>query len=279
MPGTVKPTGSPLAQARVPSRAVAQDAEKSAHAYDDALPQRIFEDSGDGWKLRQYRLGCLSLLSYVLVSDGHAAVIDPERDVDRYVDDVAALGAQIDYVILTHSHADFVAGHTEIAARTNATIVVDRETGAEFPHKKADDKTILTLGRITLEFWRTPGHVLASLSILARVPGAAVEPAYVFTGDTLFIGGVGRPDLTDVPAGQLAALGFDSIQRLKTLPEKTVVLPAHGAGSLCGAHLSPETRSTIGAEKATNPFLAITARSRYVATLLAEKTFAPAYFA
>ena len=257
----------------------AQDAEKSAHEKDDSVPLAVHEEKGDGFLVRQYRLGCLSLLSYLVVSDGHAAVIDPQRDVERYVEDAKSLGARIERVILTHSHADFVAGHTELADVTKAEIVVDADMGAVFPHRPVRDGDKLTVGRASFEFWKTPGHVLASITALLTVPGKTPAPAFAFTGDTLFIGGIGRPDLTDVPAGRLASLGFDSIRRLKTLPDRTMVLPAHGAGSLCGAHLSPETTSTIGAEKATNPFLKIESRARFVAALLAEKTHAPAYFA
>ena len=153
----------------------AQDAEKTTHAAGDAVPERTLEEKGAGWTMRQYRLGCLSLLSYLVVSEGRAAVIDPQRDVDRYLDDAKGLGAKIDTVILTHSHADFVAGHTELAEITGAKIYVDRDSGAEYPHVGVADGDKLSFAAVGFEFWKTPGHVLASLTILMRTPGAKVE--------------------------------------------------------------------------------------------------------
>jgi glyoxylase-like metal-dependent hydrolase (beta-lactamase superfamily II)/rhodanese-related sulfurtransferase len=256
----------------------AQDAERATHTDTASSPQVSFEQKGDGWLLRQYQLGCLSHLSYLLVVGDTAAVIDPQRDVDHYLADSKALGATVKHVLLTHPHADFVAGHTELQARVGAQIHVSELARAEFAHQAMRDGDRLTLGPVSLEAWSTPGHTPNSTTFLLRVPGAAADPAFALTGDTLFVGSIGRPDLLDVPPAELAAQSFASIQRLKTLPDATMVLPAHGAGSLCGAHLSPETTSTIGKEKATNPYLQITSRASFVANVISHQPVAPQYF-
>jgi len=257
----------------------AQDSERATHADDASRPQVSFEVKADGLQLRQYQLGCLSLLSYLLVVGDQAVVIDPQRDVEHYEADAKALGARIAHVWLTHPHADFVAGHTELAHRTGATIAVSVEAHAEFAHRALQDGDRLQLGPVTLEAWATPGHTPNAMTFLLHVPKAAANPAYAFTGDTLFVGSIGRPDLLDVPPAELAAKSFASVQRLKTLPESTVVLPAHGAGSLCGAHLSPDTTSTIGREKATNPYLRIPTLASFVANVISHQPVAPQYFA
>lgn len=258
---------------------VAQDAERAAHTDSAATPQVSFEAKGDGWTLRQYQLGCLSHLSYLLAANGVAAVVDPQRDVEHYVRDAAALGARIHYVLLTHPHADFVAGHTELAQIAAAEIAISELANAAFPHRALRDGDRIALGGVSIEAWATPGHTPNAMTFLVRVPDGSADPAFALTGDTLFVGSIGRPDLLDVPPAQLASQSFTSIQRLKTLPEATVVLPAHGAGSLCGAHLSPDTSSTIGREKATNPYLRIASEATFVANVISHQPVAPRYFA
>ncbi|MFN7589792.1 MAG: rhodanese-like domain-containing protein [Planctomycetota bacterium] len=257
----------------------AQDTERATHADDASRPMVSFEVKGDGFHLRQYQLGCLSLLSYLLVAGDQAVVIDPQRDVEHYEADAKALGARITHVWLTHPHADFVAGHTELAHRTGATIAVSAEAHAEFAHRALKDGDRLQFGPLMLEAWATPGHTPNAMTFLLHTPGAAANPAYAFTGDTLFVGSIGRPDLLDVPPADLAAKSYASVQRLKTLPDATVVLPAHGAGSLCGAHLSPDTTSTIGREKQTNPYLRIRTLASFVANVISHQPVAPQYFA
>jgi glyoxylase-like metal-dependent hydrolase (beta-lactamase superfamily II)/rhodanese-related sulfurtransferase len=257
----------------------AQDVERATHGDEASSPQIAFEASGPGWTLRQYQLGCLSHLSYLVVAGGSAAVIDPQRDVDHYLRDAAALGAKVRNVLLTHPHADFVAGHTELAHRTGAEIAVSALANAEFPHRALHDGDRITLGPVSFEAWATPGHTPNTMTFLLRVPGGEAEPAFALTGDTLFVGSIGRPDLLDVPPAELAAKSFASVQRLKTLPDATLVLPAHGAGSLCGAHLSPETTSTIGREKASNPYLKIASEATFVANVISHQPVAPQYFA
>jgi glyoxylase-like metal-dependent hydrolase (beta-lactamase superfamily II)/rhodanese-related sulfurtransferase len=268
-----------LALAGLLPTAAAQDAEQATHNATSSKPQVSFERIGDGWSLRQYQLGCLSHLSYLIVAGDAAAVIDPQRDVDHYVADAKALGAKIRHVLLTHPHADFVAGHTELAASEGATIHVSELAAAAFPHRALHDGDRVTFGPVTLEAWATPGHTPNTMTFLVRVPDDPTDPVFALTGDTLFVGSIGRPDLLDVPPAELAVQSFRSLQRLLTLPDQTMVLPAHGAGSLCGAHLSPDTTSTIGRERATNPYLQIKSQATFVANLIAHQPVAPQYFA
>ena len=255
-----------------------QDAERATHTDAASTPQVSYETNRDGVVVRQYQLGCLSHLSYLVVVGGEAAVIDPQRDVGHYMIDADKMGAKIRLVLLTHPHADFVAGHLELAAQTGAQVVISKLAGAAFPHRALQDGESVAIGGATLMHWATPGHTPDASTFLLALPGQA-EPSYAFTGDTLFVGSIGRPDLLDKPPAWLASQSFDSIQRLKSLPDSVVVLPAHGAGSLCGAHLSPETTSTIGAEKASNAFLRMKSRSMFVSNVLSHQPVAPQYFA
>jgi rhodanese-related sulfurtransferase/glyoxylase-like metal-dependent hydrolase (beta-lactamase superfamily II) len=255
-----------------------QDAERATHTDTASTPQVSYETNRDGVVVRQYQLGCLSHLSYLVVAGGEAAVIDPQRDVGHYLLDAEKMGAKIRLVLLTHPHADFVAGHLELAAQTGAQVVLSKLAGAEFPHRALEDGESVAIGSATLMHWATPGHTPDASTFLLAMPGQA-EPSFAFTGDTLFVGSIGRPDLLDKPPAELASQSFDSIQRLKSLPDAVVVLPAHGAGSLCGAHLSPETTSTIGAEKASNAFLLMKSRSTFVSNVLSHQPVAPQYFA
>lgn len=263
-----------------PAARAGSDAEATTHGDQAASPQLTFEQKTGDFVIRQYQLGCLSQLTYLVGSGGEAAVVDPQRDVDHYIHDADALGMKITKVILTHTNADFVAGHMELAKRLGAKVYISAASGSEFPHEGMKDGDELKLGNATITFWATPGHTLDSMTVLVHAPGAKASPAYALTGDTLFIGGIGRPDLVggSITPSVLANKAFDSIARLKTLPDATMVLPAHGAGSLCGAHLSDASTSTIGAEKATNPYLLITARAPFVAKVVSGLPVAPQYF-
>lgn len=271
-----KPTVALFLAALLAAHLAAQggDAEKATHGADAARPETTFEKRLGDTTVRQYRLGCLSLLSYLVVDGKDAAVIDPQRDVAVYEADAAKMGATIKFVLLSHHHADFVAGHTELM-QSGAEVLVAAEALAEYKHRPMKDGESVALGSARFEFWSTPGHTPDASTIVLSVKNDVVA---AFTGDTLFIGGVGRPDLLDRPAAELAAKGFDSIGRLKTLPDATLVLPAHGAGSLCGAHLSSDTTSTIGREKSTNPYLAPLSKTAFVAMLLSASPVAPGYF-
>ena len=270
-----------LAALLPPHARAEDDAEKAAHADEAATPQRSFEERVGDVVLRQYQLGCLSQLTYLVGAGGEAAVVDPQRDVDHYLADARTLGLKITRVLLTHTNADFVAGHTELARRTGASVHVSAESGSRFPHEPMRDGDRIPVGGAVIEAWATPGHTLDSMTLLVRAPGAAADPVWAITGDTLFIGGIGRPDLVggETTPVVLAAKAFDSMRRLTTLPDATKVLPAHGAGSLCGAHLSPETVSTIGREKASNPYLAPMSRAQFVSRVVTGLPVAPAYFA
>ncbi|MEN9644224.1 MAG: hypothetical protein RL238_893 [Actinomycetota bacterium] len=234
---------------------------------------------------RQYYLGCLSHASYLVgdTTTGQAVVVDPQRDVAEYLADAEANGLTIDTVIETHFHADFLSGHLELAERTGARIVYGAAAAgrAEFEIDTYADGERLTLGAVELEIRATPGHTPESISIVVYPsPGAA--PYGVLTGDTLFIGDVGRPDLlasVGVTADELARQLYHSLhERLLTLPDDTKVFPAHGAGSACGKHLSTETVSTIGEQRRTNYALAPMSEDEFVDAVTQGQTAAPLYF-
>src|SRR5439155_14185513 len=183
-----------------------------------------------------------------------AAVIDPQRDSDQYVSFAAAHGCRIAHVFLTHFHADFVAGHLELRDRTGATIYLGAAARAEYAFTPLHDNDVVELGRVRLKAIETPGHTAESISILVfDLDRSSTEPHAVLTGDTLFVGDVGRPDLRVAlgwSAADLGGLLYDSLRtKLLTLPDASLVYPAHGAGSLCGKALSSETVSTIGASR------------------------------
>ena len=208
---------------------------------------------------KPYYLGCLAHASYLLGGDnGEAAVIDPRRDVDEYLADAEAAGLTIKHVIETHLHADFVSGHVELAIRTGADIVLGGATSVEFPHRIVNEGDEIVMGDVRLRFLETPGHTPEGISILAFVGGEA-DPRMAFTGDTLFIGDVGRPDLAGWRghgAEPMAHAMYHTLkEKLLTLPDATEVWPAHGAGSACGRALSDERVSTMGREKMLDPAL------------------------
>jgi len=235
--------------------------------------------------LRQYYLGCLAHASY-LVADGEsgqAAVVDPQRDIDQYVADAAELGCRIGHVFLTHFHADFVAGHLELRSREGARIYLGAQAQAEYEFTPMADGDVVELGQVRLQVLETPGHSPESISILVYdLSQDAEHPSAVLTGDTLFIGDVGRPDLRASlgwTAKELGALLYDSLHRkLLPLPDGTLVYPAHGAGSLCGKSLSTDTVSTIGVQRAFNYALQPMGRDEFIAIVTADQPDAPAYF-
>ena len=235
---------------------------------------------------RQYYLGCLSHASYLVgdTSTGHAVVVDPQRDVAEYLADAEAHGLAITAVIETHFHADFLSGHLELAAHTGARIVYGAAAAgrAEFDIDTYADGERISLGTVELEIRATPGHTPESISIVVH-PAAGEPPYGVLTGDTLFIGDVGRPDLlasVGVTADELARQLYHSLhERLLTLPDETKVFPAHGAGSACGKNLSTETVSTIGEQRRTNYALAPMSEDEFVEAVTQGQTAAPLYFA
>jgi glyoxylase-like metal-dependent hydrolase (beta-lactamase superfamily II)/rhodanese-related sulfurtransferase len=230
---------------------------------------------------KQFYLGCLAHGSYLIGSSGEAAVIDPQRDVDQYIEDASREGFSIKYIIETHLHADFVSGHRELAEKTGAAIVFGAKAGAAFPHIAAKDGDILKVGTINLRILETPGHTPESICILAK-DTADENPAKLFSGDTLFIGDVGRPDLVGskgFSAKEMAGLMYDSLhEKLLKLPDIVELFPAHGAGSLCGKHLSNERSSTIGQQKQFNYALKPMTKEAFIEMLTTDQPEVPAYF-
>jgi hydroxyacylglutathione hydrolase len=234
--------------------------------------------------LKQYYLGCLAHASYLIADEAAAvaAVVDPQRDVEQYLEDADRLGCRIGHVFLTHFHADFVAGHLELRERAGAAIHLGARARAEYPFSAMGDGDAVQLGEIRLTVLETPGHSPESISILVSDPVQDVDPYAVLTGDTLFIGDVGRPDLRAAlgwSAEDLAGMLYESLhEKLARLPDDTLVYPAHGAGSLCGKSLSTDTVSTIGVQRAYNYALAPMSRERFIETVTADLPDAPAYF-
>jgi hydroxyacylglutathione hydrolase len=236
--------------------------------------------------LEQYYLGCLAHASYLVADEqSHvAAVVDPQRDVEQYLDDARRLGVSIEHVFLTHFHADFVAGHLELRDRTGATIHLGARASAEYQFVPAGDGETVELGpEVRLEVLETPGHSPESISILVYDLGASAEtPHAVLTGDTLFIGDVGRPDLRASlgwSAEELGGLLYDSLRdKLLALPDATLVYPTHGAGSLCGRNLSTETVSTIGTQRLYNYALQPMGKAEFVRIVTADQPDTPPYF-
>jgi glyoxylase-like metal-dependent hydrolase (beta-lactamase superfamily II)/rhodanese-related sulfurtransferase len=234
--------------------------------------------------LKQYYLGCLSHASYLVADEQSrlAAVVDPQRDIGQYLADAKAGGYTIQYVILTHFHADFLAGHIELRNQAGAQIVMGARASAEFDVLKVKDGDHLDLGSVRLTMLETPGHTPEGLSILVydRTRSETV-PHAVLTGDTLFIGDVGRPDLLasiGVTADELAEMLYHSLDKLRQLPDETLVYPAHGAGSMCGKSLSKETVSTIGEQKKFNYALQPMAFEQFRTLVTADQPEAPEYF-
>ena len=233
-------------------------------------------------QFKQFYLGCLAHASYYIGSEKEAAVIDPQRDIKQYLDEADANGQKIKYVIETHSHADFVSGHIELAEKSGAEIVYGAKAKTEFPTHKVKDGDELTVGKINLKFLETPGHTPEGITILAEDTEDASEPVKMFTGDTLFIGDVGRPDLVGsrgFTAEQMGAMLYDSIhEKILPLPDETEVYPAHGAGSLCGKSLSKETWSTLGQQRKINYALQPMSKEEFIKIVAADQPEVPAYF-
>jgi glyoxylase-like metal-dependent hydrolase (beta-lactamase superfamily II)/rhodanese-related sulfurtransferase len=235
--------------------------------------------------LHQFYLNCLAHASYIVGDEksGLAAVVDPQRDIDQYLSFAKERNLRIAHVFLTHFHADFVAGHLELRDAIGAEIHLGARAQAEYAFTPMRDGDTLPLGQVLLKTLETPGHTAESISILVFDLGvSATEPQAVLTGDTLFVGDVGRPDLRVAlgwSAADLGGLLYDSLQkRLLTLPDSTRVYPAHGAGSLCGKALSRETSSTIGEQRRVNYALQPMTKAQFVSLVTADQPDAPAYF-
>ncbi|MFM7590246.1 MAG: rhodanese-like domain-containing protein [Isosphaeraceae bacterium] len=236
--------------------------------------------------LDQYYLSCLSHASYLVADEdsGLAAIVDPQRDIDQYLEDAKSNGLTIKYVILTHFHADFLAGHIELRERAGAEIVMARRATSEFSVRHVSDGERIELGpKVALEFMETPGHTPEGLSVLVYDrTGSETLPHAVLTGDTLFVGDVGRPDLLasiGVTADELAAMLYDSIFiKISKLPDSTLVYPAHGAGSMCGKNLGQDLHSTIGEQKRFNYAMKPMSFSQFKQIVTEDQPEAPDYF-
>jgi glyoxylase-like metal-dependent hydrolase (beta-lactamase superfamily II)/rhodanese-related sulfurtransferase len=236
--------------------------------------------------LTQHYLGCLSHASYLVGDEttGRAVVVDPRRDVDIYLDEARAEGLTVERVIETHIHADFVGGHLELAARTGAIISYGAGADVGFPVEPLHDGQRLSLGEVTLEVLATPGHTPESICIVVYEHRGDKVPFGVLTGDTLFVGDVGRPDLlassdADLSADVLARCLYHSLHdKLLALPDETRVFPAHGAGSSCGKQLSSETSSTLGEQRRTNYALRPMDEDTFVRVVLEDQPARPHYF-
>lgn len=234
---------------------------------------------------KQYYLGCLAHASYMVGDERTktAIVVDPQRDIEQYLEDAGAQGMTITHVFLTHFHADFIAGHLELRDRVGATICLGAKAEAEFAFRKFGTGDRLEFGDVRIEALETPGHTPEAISLLIFDLAKDAETPYgVLTGDTLFIGDVGRPDLLasiGFTSGELASMLFDSLhERLLPLPDETLVYPAHGAGSMCGRNLSSETVSTMGIQRRYNYALQPMTKERFIALVTEDQPEAPAYF-
>ena len=234
---------------------------------------------------KQFYLNCLAHASYLIGDEetGIAAVVDPQRDVDRYVEFASEHKLRIGHVILTHLHADFIAGHLELRDRVGATIYLGAKAQAEYKFTALGDSSVVEFGRVQLKALETPGHTPESISIVVYdLERSATEPHAVLTGDTLFVGDVGRPDLRVAlgwSAADLGGLLFDSLQtKLLALPDASLVYPAHGAGSLCGKAISKETVSTMGEQRRVNYALQPMSKKQFIELVTADQPEAPPYF-
>lgn len=234
---------------------------------------------------KQFYLGCLAHASYLIADEESkiAAVVDPQRDIHQYMDECEAHGFEIKYVLLTHFHADFLAGHLELRQKLGSKIMLGAQAAAEYDFSACKEGEFIEFGDVKLAFMETPGHTPEGLCILVYDKKRSAERPYaVLTGDTLFVGDVGRPDLlasVGHSAEELAGMLYDSLHnKILTLPDETLVYPAHGAGSMCGKNLGKESFTTIGEQKKLNYALKVKSKEEFIKTLIADQPDAPGYF-
>jgi len=261
--------------------AAINDAEAASHADAAAVQTVVKTYEFSGVKIVQLNLAVLSHYSYFVVSGKDALMVDPDRDIQVYLDVAKKAGWTIKGVFLTHSHADFVAGHSEFAKALGCPVYQNKESGAKYAITALSDQQTIPWGEATLQFLATPGHTPDGMCALVFDKADKAKPRAVLTGDTLFVGSIGRPDLMGgtMSAATLAGMSYDTWKnKLAKLDDSVIVLPAHGAGSLCGAHLSDEPSSTIGTERASNPYLLHAARNDFITAVLEGLPDAPQYF-
>jgi hydroxyacylglutathione hydrolase len=235
--------------------------------------------------VKQFYLQCLAHASYMIADEDTktAVVVDPQRDIDQYLQEASAHGWHIRSVFLTHFHADFLAGHLELQKQTGADICMGSKAQTNFPMTSFKDGDVLEFGKVRIQVLETPGHTPESISLAVYdLANSSEHPHSVLTGDTLFIGDVGRPDLmasVGTTAEELGSQLFDSLRnKLMTFPDETLVYPAHGAGSMCGKNLSSETVSTLGKQRWENYALQPMTKKEFVGLVTADQPEAPAYF-
>jgi len=258
-----------------------KDTESAKHGEDASRYRIVNTYQFPGFKLIQFELPVLSIYSYMLISDGQALVVDPCRDISVFLDTAKKEGVKIVGVYLTHSHADFVAGHLEMAKAVNCPIYQSHKSEVKYPFKPLKEGSTIQVGKALVKFIETPGHTPDGMCGLVYGPTNRDVPELMFTGDVLFVGSVGRPDLLGktASAAWLAGAFFDSwTHKISKLGDTVRIFPAHGAGSLCGAHLSDRPYSTLGEEKHSNPYLQYKNRNEFIASLIQGLPEAPQYF-
>ena len=258
-----------------------KDSESATHGVDASQYYIVDTYQFPGFRLIQLELPVLSIYSYMLVSEGKALVVDPCRDISIFLDIAKKEGLKIIGVYLTHSHADFVAGHMELVNAVKCPIYQSHISGVKYPFEPLKEGSEIRVGKAVVKFIETPGHTPDGMCGLVYGPDNPNIPELVLTGDVLFVGSVGRPDLMGgtASAAWLASAFFDSwTEKISKLGDGVKIFPAHGAGSLCGAHLSDKPFSTIGAEKASNPYLQNKKRGEFIAALIQDLPEAPQYF-
>lgn len=257
-----------------------KDSESASHSDTAAIHDPIATYEFSGFKVVQFNLAVLSHYSYMIFSNGKSMVVDPGRDIETYLEWAAREKSPVAGVMLTHSHADFVAGHMEFAS-ADCPVFQNSTSGAEYPFKGLVDGQVLPFQGTSIKILATPGHTPDGMSFLISSASAPLKPLICLTGDALFVGSIGRPDLMggSMSAASLASMSFDTWNsKFSPLDDSVIVLPAHGAGSLCGAHLRDEPSTTIGRERETNPYLIHTNRNDFIMSVLEGLPEAPQYF-
>ena len=228
--------------------------------------------------IEQFYVPKIAHSSYLLGGKGNCAIVDPSRDVDIYIQAAKRMGFNITHILETHLHADFISGHMDLAEKTGARIYAPASANCQFSHEAVQEGDAFKIDDVTIRVIETPGHTPEHLSYIVIDESRGDDPAVVFCGDTLFVGDVGRPDLFPGRARELASRLFESLKKLKALPDFCEVLPAHGAGSLCGRAMGAKRRSTIGYEKKYNEALLIGSEEEFIDSLTSEMPPVPDHF-